>query len=489
MEAPTVILSPAHHWVNSPYFDGKNRSVALTSSESSSAHPKRLWAASRLNKLQLPSAKTVSETLPVANSLSSTTSSIDDLAPHGPLKEDFLQVSTVSRHFSDRSPTSPNSPAYSPLKRRLFKPHTIESALTVAQQSPDLELSKLIETVSKSLDTGTKLELVSDGMGGTYFIREAPGKNSRILAVFKPRDEEINAPNNPKGNNKGEMNGPGVKEGILIGEGYIRELAAYLLDHEHFAGVPPTTIVKYTQQKQTVKRTPNTAFDYNNASENKTEKVGSLQLYCDHDSSCEDISANSFPTQEVHKIGILDIRLANTDRNEANILVSKKKSNHSNSNTHSTPSDAIELIPIDHGLVLPSALNDVWFDWLHWPQAKQPFDLETKNYISRLDPDADCALLRRTGQFDEASLRILKICSLFLKKGAAGGLTLFDLGGLMSRRSNSQPSVLETVITEAERMSDGTENKQSFFDCLNIQLDLLVSNRTMAVTISNCSTM
>jgi len=221
----------------------------------------------------------------------------------------------------------------------------------------------------------------------------------------------------------------------------------------------------------------------------KRKKVGSLQLYCDHDSSCEDISANSFPTQEVHKIGILDIRLANTDRNEANILVSKKKSNHSNSNTHSTPSDAIELIPIDHGLVLPSALNDVWFDWLHWPQAKQPFDLETKNYISRLDPDADCALLGRTGQFDEASLRILKICSLFLKKGAAGGLTLFDLGGLMSRRSNSQPSVLETVITEAERMSDGTENKQSFFDCLNIQLDLVVSNRTMAVTISNCSTM
>jgi len=46
-------------------------------------------------------------------------------------------------------------------------------------------------------------------------------------------------------------------------------------------------------------------------------------MYKEHLSSCEDISANTFPVKQIHKIGILDIRIANTDRNEANILLKK----------------------------------------------------------------------------------------------------------------------------------------------------------------------
>jgi len=191
-------------------------------------------------------------------------------------------------------------------------------------------------------------------------------------------------------------------------------------------------------------------------------------MYCEHHSSCEDISANNFPVRQVHKIGILDIRLANTDRNEANILVTKKL-------------DKIELIPIDHGLVLPRTLSDVWFDWLYWPQAEQHFDEETKSYIARLDPDADCAILRgltnsNTPYFDDQVLRNLKVCTLFLKKGAAADLTLFDLGEMMSRKNRLQPSFLERAMMEAEEISG--RNEQQFFDCLNVQLDQLISDRT-----------
>ena len=35
----------------------------------------------------------------------------------------------------------------------------------------------------------------------------------------------------------------GLRRGIRPGEGAVREVAAYLLDHEHFAGVPPTALV------------------------------------------------------------------------------------------------------------------------------------------------------------------------------------------------------------------------------------------------------
>ena len=42
------------------------------------------------------------------------------------------------------------------------------------------------------------------------------------------------------------------------------------------------------------------------------------------DGCVEDFSSDLFSTEEVHKIGILDLRLMNLDRNTCNILVQKK---------------------------------------------------------------------------------------------------------------------------------------------------------------------
>jgi len=47
-----------------------------------------------------------------------------------------------------------------------------------------------------------------------------------------------------------------------------------------------------------------------------------------------------FEIEEVHKIGILDVRILNADRNDENMLVKKNNGK-------------FELIPIDHGLSLP----------------------------------------------------------------------------------------------------------------------------------------
>ena len=37
---------------------------------------------------------------------------------------------------------------------------------------------------------------------------------------------------------------PGLKPSVRVGEAAMREVAAFLLDHEHFARVPHTVMVK-----------------------------------------------------------------------------------------------------------------------------------------------------------------------------------------------------------------------------------------------------
>lgn len=69
-------------------------------------------------------------------------------------------------------------------------------------------------------------------------------------ACFKPSDEEPYTPNNPRGRELVANWGLVGKEsfamrpGVKPGEGYVREVAAYVLDHGGFSGVPATTIVE-----------------------------------------------------------------------------------------------------------------------------------------------------------------------------------------------------------------------------------------------------
>ena len=44
-------------------------------------------------------------------------------------------------------------------------------------------------------------------------------------------------------------------------------------------------------------------------------KMGSFQEYADYSDFAGDVGRSLFPAQEVHKIGVLDIRIVNTDRN------------------------------------------------------------------------------------------------------------------------------------------------------------------------------
>ncbi|KAK1321468.1 hypothetical protein QJS10_CPA03g00882 [Acorus calamus] len=80
----------------------------------------------------------------------------------------------------------------------------------------------------------------------------------KYIAVFKPIDEEPMAENNPRGLPV-SLDGEGLKRGTRVGEGALREVAAYLLDHPKsgrrtflngdvgFSGVPPTVMVRCSQ--------------------------------------------------------------------------------------------------------------------------------------------------------------------------------------------------------------------------------------------------
>lgn len=37
------------------------------------------------------------------------------------------------------------------------------------------------------------------------------------------------------------------------------------------------------------------------------------------------------------------------------------------------PEGAWQLVPIDHGYILPDSFQDISFEWLYWPQARAPF--------------------------------------------------------------------------------------------------------------------
>jgi hypothetical protein len=70
---------------------------------------------------------------------------------------------------------------------------------------------------------------------------------------------------------------------------------------------------------------------------------------------------------------------------------------------HTKPSqdaskEFVKLVPIDHGYILPSCnhLEDANLCWMHWPQARKPYDDSTLQYIEALDAEEDMQLLRTT---------------------------------------------------------------------------------------------
>ncbi|KAK3419706.1 hypothetical protein EUGRSUZ_G00381, partial [Eucalyptus grandis] len=344
----------------------------------------------------------------------------------------------LTRNFLSRSSSTP---CLSPTRRDVQQRDESGSIEILGRSNRFDIIKQLVKDVVKAIDMGVDPIPVHGGLGGAYYFRNSRGD---CVAIIKPTDEEPSAPNNPKGFVGKALGQPGVKRSVRVGETGIREVAAYLLDSEHFANVPPTALVKITHHVFNI----NDGVNLKKPNKKKVvSKIASFQQFIPHDFDASDHGTSSFPVSAVHRIGILDIRIFNTDRHAGNLLVRKLDS--------MGRFDQVELIPIDHGLCLPETLEDPYFEWLHWPQASIPFSEGELKYIEKLDYRDDWKMLQKElPMIREACLRVLTLCTIFLKRAAAYGLCLAEIGEMMSREFHSgeeEPSKLEVVCIEARR--------------------------------------
>jgi len=310
--------------------------------------------------------------------------------------------------------------------------------VVVVGNAEELAVRDMIDAAVAGMEKGNAPIMSSEGTGGAYFMQDATGH--RHVAVFKPADEEPMAANNPR-SLPVSSTGQGLKKGTRVGEGALREVGAYILDHPPaggagapgFAGVPPTALVRCTHK----------AFRQAEASP-PVPKLGSMQAFVSNCGSCEDMGPRAFPVQEVHKICVLDIRLANADRHAGNILVCKHDGG------------GMSLVPIDHGYCLPESFEDCTFEWLYWPQCREPFGDETVEYVRSLDAEEDMAMLRLHGwEVSRECARTLRVATMLLKKGVERGLTAFHIGSILCRETLTKESAIEEIVREAEAQRVG----------------------------------
>ncbi|CAN1250662.1 Phosphatidylinositol 4-kinase gamma 3 [Linum perenne] len=347
-------------------------------------------------------------------------------------------------------------------RKQLFRDSFIEPLIVNSESEFPPVIRELINLTLDGLESGNEPIRSSEGSGGTYFMQDSSGL--KYVSVFKPIDEEPMAVNNPQGLPL-SLDGEGLKKGTRVGEGAIREVAAYILDYptsgpsslskkqNGFSGVPPTVMIKCLHG----------GFNHPEGYDctESSVKIGSLQMFMKNNGSCEDIGPNAFPVDEVHKISVLDIRLANADRHAGNILMSKDSKN-----------GQIELIPIDHGYCLPETFEDCTFEWLYWPQAKLPYSPDTSAYIKALDAEQDIALLKFHGwDLPSACARTLRISTMLLKKGVERGLTPYAIGSIMCRETVKRESVIEQIVREAQDSVLPGSSEAAFLECVSQIMD------------------
>ncbi|KAL0643906.1 hypothetical protein Bca4012_042196 [Brassica carinata] len=340
------------------------------------------------------------------------------------------------------------------VKDFLLEPLILNPAVKLPQAIEDM-----IDRTVDGLNKGNPPVRSAEGTGGTYLMQDSSGQS--YVSVFKPMDEEPMAVNNPQ-QLPLSSDGQGLKRGTRVGEGAIREVAAYLLDHPKngsksqvmgFAGVPPTAMVRSFHKV------------YNNpkgvdSCSTKDAKVGSLQMFLKNDGSCEDIGPGAFPVEQVHKISVFDIRMANADRHAGNILTGRGEDSRT------------VLIPIDHGYCLPENFEDCTFEWLYWPQAKVPFSEDTLDYINSLDAEQDIALLQLNGwDVPEAVARTLRISTMLLKKGVERNLTPYQIGSMMCRETVNKDSAIEEIVREAHNSVLPASSEATFLEAVSMAME------------------
>ncbi len=138
---------------------------------------------------------------------------------------------------------------------------------------------------------------------------------------------------------------------------------------------------------------------------------------------------------------------------------------------HSDAGDGIRLIPIDHGFCLPHprSMLDTDLAWLQWPQSNIPLDASQCSYVASLDPEQDIKHIQEVlGDLapPQEYLMSIFIGTTLLQKGVEKGLTLYDIGCLMTRNGDpDKPSKLEWAVEMTAASKKRGENNLSVENC------------------------
>ena len=305
----------------------------------------------------------------------------------------------VSKLLSKLKPVSPN-----------FYNRKVLEQLQEAFHEPEITEAKL------ALQAGKNPTQVSEGVSGTYIVKNRLGKP---CGIFKPACQEIGQNKNPKSLKKWD---PATQVGVASGKGYVREAAAFALDHDRHANVPLTKIVRFAHQ----------LFGCDTGSK---QAVGSFQVFkasCRHMYDLCSASGKTWTeyvykyffrdikkvsVDRVHALAILDIRLLNADRHMNNALV-----------------DAEYIIhPIDHGFVLPTQVKRLRFGWTEFSQSKKQFSKESLEYIEKIDIKRDAQILREL-QIEQSAIQRMEVATALLKRAAKSGFTPYEIADLMLGR-------------------------------------------------------
>jgi len=353
----------------------------------------------------------------------------------------------------------------------------------------NVRVSDEAEELLKAVEEGLQLhepELADEGEGGTYFLKN---KSGHRVAVFKPFDEQPQAENNPKKKTSQALCLPEAFSGIKLEETHRNEVAAYLLDREGFAGVPLTVLVECThnffastQRARSPKKSPPSSGNNRRRSSTSpsppsptsavidpsqatlTTKIGSLQKYMDYEAQSWDMGSSLYPAREVHRIGLLDIRILNLDRHGGNMLVL----NGEGERRRLTPDHWSEfddddddednnyhLVPIDHAFSLPdiTRLNcsDLWFEWYNWSQTSQPFSEETLNYVEKINLESDVDLLLSLKVRRECIETMILTTCLLKFTALSMKMSLKEIARLIIRENPNKPSALEQINSRVQR--------------------------------------
>ncbi|MCQ2820887.1 MAG: hypothetical protein MJ252_26820 [archaeon] len=390
-------------------------------------------------------------------------------------------------------------------------------------------LRKHIQEVEDAFANNIFPKKVVDGTSGTYFMLNL--KKEKI-AVFKPFDEEAYAPNNPK-NYKGQFGSPSFREGVLSGEGIIREYAAYILDVKNIFNVPQTTIVEVahsffnkTTNLMDQSSIVNSEFVHNFLLEDSTvniteknmdqvqikkmikkrsiDKTGInekdyLQFDSEEDSGEEedDKATNDIFKPRYRfitkKYGSFQRFIKNTE-----IAANYSFSLYTKDDVHKiaildmricncdrneenilvkrlrnkeTKKDYYALYPIDHSLSFPDCLNiyDYELCWTGWDQISEPLSEDLVKYIKSIDILGDMKYLSNSIKLRENCWKIFRVCNTTLKVGVENGLNLLEIANMLYKVEYGNDA--HSVVEDIIKKTDSLCNQMKIDTKLNSLLN------------------